>query len=76
MCKANSDFADGALLAVNLGDDADATGAIYGQIAGAHYGVENIPESWRTKLAMRDRITGMAEGCFEGPSGPRTPVET
>ena len=36
-------FEDGALLAVNLGDDADTTGAIYGQIAGAHYGVEGIP---------------------------------
>ena len=29
------DFREGALLAVNLGDDADTTGAIYGQVAGA-----------------------------------------
>jgi ADP-ribosyl-[dinitrogen reductase] hydrolase len=33
-----SDFRLGALLAVNLGDDADTTGAIYGQLAGAFYG--------------------------------------
>jgi ADP-ribosylglycohydrolase len=36
-------FRDGALLAVNLGDDADTTGAVYGQIAGAIYGAESIP---------------------------------
>ena len=30
-----SSFEEGALSAVNLGDDADTTGAIYGQIAGA-----------------------------------------
>lgn len=49
-------FQDGALLAVNLGDDADTTGAVYGQIAGAYYGAAGIPESWREKLAMRDLI--------------------
>ena len=35
-------FRDGTLKVVNLGDDADTTGAIYGQIAGAYYGVEAI----------------------------------
>src|SRR5262249_36976997 len=29
------DFRSGAIMAVNLGDDADTTGAVYGQIAGA-----------------------------------------
>ncbi|CAF4580363.1 unnamed protein product, partial [Didymodactylos carnosus] len=32
-------FNQGALLAVNLGDDTDTTAAIYGQLAGAHYGL-------------------------------------
>jgi ADP-ribosylglycohydrolase len=32
----STSFEDGALLAVNLGDDADTTGAVYGQIAGAY----------------------------------------
>ena len=54
-------FRDGALLAVNLGDDADTTGAIYGQIAGAHYGAEAIPPSWRTKLTMLTEITTLAD---------------
>lgn len=70
----SASFDEGALLAVNLGDDADTTGAIYGQIAGAHYGVESIPESWRAKLAMRDRITELAEGCFEGARIPYSEV--
>lgn len=36
-------FREGALLAVNLGDDADTTGAVYGQLAGAVYGERGIP---------------------------------
>jgi ADP-ribosyl-[dinitrogen reductase] hydrolase len=49
-------FEDGALLAVNLGDDADTTGAVYGQLAGAFYGVEAIPTRWRSALALRERL--------------------
>ena len=58
-------FREGALLAVNLGDDADTTGAIYGQIAGAHYGAEAIPTSWRAKLAMADDITSLADRLYD-----------
>ena len=54
-------FREGALLAVNLGDDADTTGAIYGQIAGAHYGAEAIPATWRDKLAMAAEIRSLAD---------------
>jgi ADP-ribosyl-[dinitrogen reductase] hydrolase len=49
-------FHDGALKVVNLGEDADTTGAVFGQIAGAYYGVEGIPAEWREKLAMRELI--------------------
>ena len=49
-------FKGGALLAVNLGDDADTTGAVYGQIAGAYYGEQGIPEAWRSRLAYRELI--------------------
>ena len=49
-------FRDGALAVVNLGEDADTTGAVFGQIAGAYYGVDGIPAEWREKLAMRDLI--------------------
>ena len=56
-----SDFREGALLAVNLGDDADTTGAVYGQIAGAFYGCDGIPAAWRDTVAMRDQIVGLAD---------------
>ena len=62
----NSDsFKKGCLLAINLGDDADTTGAIYGQLAGAYYGEDGIPEEWRLKLAMRDLIERFAETLYE-----------
>ena len=57
-----SSFREGALDAVNLGDDADTTGAIYGQIAGACYGVDAIPADWRNRLTMADDIVSMADG--------------
>ncbi len=53
-------FEVGALKAVNLGDDADTTGAIYGQLAGAYYGEEAIPERWRKKLHRGGEIRAMA----------------
>ncbi len=59
------DFREGALKVVNLGDDADTTGAIFGQIAGAHYGVESIPAQWRQRLAMNTDITSIADDLHE-----------
>ena len=59
---ATDDFRAGALKVVNLGEDADSTGAVYGQIAGAYYGVNGIPAEWRTKLAMRAEIERLADG--------------
>jgi len=35
---------------VNQGADADTTGALAGMLAGAKYGVEQIPERWLTRL--------------------------
>jgi ADP-ribosylglycohydrolase len=58
-------FRDGALKVVNLGRDADTTGAVYGQLAGAYYGVEGIPAAWRDKLAMRELIEQRAGELHE-----------
>ena len=58
-------FRDGCLRAVNLGDDADTTGAIYGQVAGAFYGEPGLPESWLQRLALRDAITTLAGQLVE-----------
>ena len=35
---------------VNQGDDADTTGALAGMLAGARYGVQQIPERWLARL--------------------------
>jgi ADP-ribosylglycohydrolase len=63
------DFREGALLAVNLGNDADTTGAVYGQIAGAYYGESGIPGEWLAELAMADLIREFADGLFEMAGG-------
>jgi ADP-ribosylglycohydrolase len=58
-------FRDGALLAVNVGFDADTYGAIYGQLAGAYYGESGIPEEWREVVAKRDLLTSLADELFK-----------
>jgi ADP-ribosylglycohydrolase len=63
-----SNFRDGALMAVNVGHDADTYGAIYGQLAGAYYGESGIPEEWRRIIAKRELIVGLAEGLMARPS--------
>jgi len=50
------------LRAVNLGDDADTTGAVCGQLAGAYWGESGIPKEWGEGLARR----GMIERALEG----------
>lgn len=44
-------FEEGALLAANLGGDADTTAAVYGQLAGAFYGEHMISPHWIKKLS-------------------------
>lgn len=44
------------LKAVNLGSDTDTTGTVAGGLAGARYGVESIPQDWRTGLARFDDV--------------------
>ncbi len=56
----SSSFREGCLLVVNLGDDADTSGAIFGQLAGAFYGEADIPAEWRQKLALRPLIEDYA----------------
>ena len=72
-------FEEGLMLAVNLGDDADTTAAVYGQLAGALYGVSAIPQRFRDRLVMRDLIEALAvrlyELAFESqPGSPATPT--
>ena len=57
-------FEEGCLLAANLGDDADTTAAVYGQLAGAFYVAQGSPSHWLERLAHRERITRFADDLF------------
>ena len=59
------DFREAVLKAVNLGDDADTTGAVCGQIAGACWGESGIPLEWLDGLARRDMIEDALRGLLE-----------
>lgn len=57
-------FADAVVLAANLGEDADTTAAITGQLAGAIYGAGCIIGAWKNTLAWSDRIEELARQLF------------
>ena len=58
-------FEEGCLLAVNLGDDADTTAAVYGQLAGAFYGEAGIPATWRARLVQGSLIVDFADRLYQ-----------
>jgi ADP-ribosyl-[dinitrogen reductase] hydrolase len=61
-CFLNSEsYAEAVLKAVNLGEDADTTGAVTGGIAGIYYGIENIPEEWISELVRKVDIEVLCE---------------
>jgi ADP-ribosyl-[dinitrogen reductase] hydrolase len=49
------DFRDCLIDVVNRGGDADTTGAIAGMLAGAMYGIEEIPDAWLKGLDANTR---------------------
>ncbi|KAI1619102.1 ADP-ribosylglycohydrolase [Exophiala viscosa] len=57
-------FEEGAILAANLGDDADTIGAIYGGLAGAYHGVEAIPEKWLKDMKKMDIVNEVVDGIL------------
>ncbi len=67
-------FRDAILLAANLGDDADTTAAVCGQLAGAHYGYDEsaggIPARWLDTLTMADEIIWLADQLLDREISP------
>jgi ADP-ribosyl-[dinitrogen reductase] hydrolase len=64
-CFHQTDSFEAAILkAANLGDDADTTAAIVGQLAGAYYGVQGIPGRWLEKLHWREDIEATADALL------------
>lgn len=53
----SSSFEETVVRAVGLGGDTDTTGAVAGALAGAYYGLDAIPERWRTQVQYRDELT-------------------
>lgn len=57
-------YEEGVLQAVNLGDDADSTGAVFGQLAGAYYGLPAIPACWLEALSSCPLILDYAQKIY------------
>jgi ADP-ribosyl-[dinitrogen reductase] hydrolase len=64
-----ADFREAVLRAVNLGEDADTTGAVCGQLAGAYWGERGIPPAWLDGLAKRPMIERALAGLLGDHSG-------
>ena len=62
-----NDFAGAIISAVNHGGDSDSTGAIAGNIVGAHLGLAGIPQRYLEHLELRDTISKIADDLFTGP---------
>jgi ADP-ribosylglycohydrolase len=70
------DFRSAILRAANLGDDADTTAAIAGQLAGARWGASGIPDEWTAKLVSADRIRSLAARLHEAGSAGAPSMNT
>lgn len=66
-------FREAVLRAANLGDDADTTAAITGQLAGARWGVNSIPTDWLDLLVERERIITIAGRLHDEATGSPPP---
>ncbi len=65
-CFSRADsFREAILMAANLGDDADTTAAVCGQVAGAYWGEGGIPGEWLERIAMREEIEGLVDGLHD-----------
>lgn len=62
---AHAGFEEAVVAAVNLGQDADTTGAVAGALAGARWGVDSIPSRWRAALLGHDELLSLADRLLE-----------
>ena len=65
------DFRGAVLLAANLADDADTVAAVTGQLAGALYGLNAIPDHWRERVAWKDQLLAAARRLLSEPLADR-----
>jgi ADP-ribosyl-[dinitrogen reductase] hydrolase len=62
---AHSSLEDAIVAAVNLGEDADTTGAVAGALAGARWGYAAIPRRWLEVVDRHDELVALADGLLE-----------
>ena len=65
--KEPNDFQNAIRMAVNHDGDSDSTGAILGNIMGAHLGMEKLPEDWAKKIELTNELDILAEDLFTSP---------
>ena len=63
-------FKDGMMAVIRLGGDTDTNAACYGQLAGAYYGYENIPEEWRKEVYLADGLVKISDDLLKMPKCP------
>jgi ADP-ribosyl-[dinitrogen reductase] hydrolase len=72
----HADFESAVVAAVNLGDDADTTGALVGMLAGARCGAAALPRRWLARLArgivptITDQTSALVALALEPDSAP------
>lgn len=62
---AHAGFEEAVVAAVNLGQDADTTGAVAGALAGARWGIDSVPSRWRSALLGHDELPALADRLLE-----------
>lgn len=65
--KEPNDFKKAITMAVNHNGDSDSTGAILGNIMGAHLGMDSIPKAWNNKVELTNELDILAEDLFVKP---------
>ncbi len=63
-------FEDGMMAVIRLGGDTDTNAACYGQLAGAYYGYDSIPDEWRNNVYLADEIVKIADDLLKMPKCP------
>ena len=71
--KEPNDFQKAVRMAVNHNGDSDSTGAILGNIMGAHLGIEKLPADWVEKIELTKELDILAEDLFVNPKEIKNP---
>ncbi|HUG13662.1 MAG TPA: ADP-ribosylglycohydrolase family protein [Thermomicrobiales bacterium] len=61
---AHDNLEQAVIAAVNLGQDADTTGAVAGALAGARWGLSAMPPRWLAVLDRQEELIALADGLL------------